>query len=223
MDNQPETTAAHLDEISILLIGNEEEQNEAVRLIDKHLRRPIVAKIRRSAIGLPSADLPDVYQEVLLDVLEAARKGQYDPDRSLLPFIFTVAYRRAIDRVRKISGKQVAEAELLDAITESLADTKVGEAWREVIAREEGRKMMEVIRNTIAKMPARQRQVASVVIERFPDTATLQEIRQEILGRTGEQLTVVAVKRARQEARKKIREQLVLGGYMERSGNGAPE
>lgn len=226
MDDRPKATGSNeldVEDVSILLIGSEEEQNEAIRLIDKHLRRPILAKIRQSAPGLASGELPDVYQDVLLSILEAARQKRYDADQPLLPFVFTVAYRRAIDRIRNSSRGQAAESELLDAVRDRLADTKVGEAWKNVVAQEDGRRMMESIRNAIAAMPERQRHVAAFVIEHFSDVPTMQEIQQQILERTGEHLTVVAVKRAWQEALQKIREQLVRGGYMGRHRNGAAE
>jgi hypothetical protein len=50
----------------------------------------------------------------------------------------------------------------------------------------------------------------------FPETPTLQQIQEEVHQGTGEQLTVVAIKSAWREARKKIREQLVREGYTER-------
>lgn len=202
------------EEISILLIGNADEQKRAISLIDKHLRNAIIYKIREAAIGLASHELPDVYQEVLMNVWNAARKGRYDPDKPLLPFLFLLAQRRAYDRVRKNTTRKNVEKELLDEVAENLKDTKVGEAWRIVAEKNEGRRILEIMRRTVSTMPKRQRQVASVVVELFPDVPSPQEIRAEIYERTGEQITVVAAKRARQEARAKIREVLIDAGYL---------
>ncbi|GAG15958.1 unnamed protein product, partial [marine sediment metagenome] len=129
MKDNPETgEAAGLDaeEVSILLIGDKEEQDEAIRLIDRHLRRPIAGVIRQAAPSLRAEELRDACQDVIVAVLEAAREKRYDPDRPLLPFIFTVARRKAIDRIRKKSRK-IGNTQVLDAIAETLADTKVGE------------------------------------------------------------------------------------------------
>jgi RNA polymerase sigma factor (sigma-70 family) len=203
------------EEVSILLIGNEEEQNEAIRLIDRHLRRALFGIIRRTAPSLTATEVQEIYQEILLGVWQKAKKQEYNADEPLLPLLFTIARRRAIDRVRKKSRKTGNE-QVLDAIVETLADTKVGEAWQNVASKHDGRRMMEAIRNIIARMPERQRLVASVVIDLFPETPTLQQIQEEIHRSTGEQLTVVTIKSARREARKKIREHLVRAGYMER-------
>jgi DNA-directed RNA polymerase specialized sigma24 family protein len=201
--------------VSILLIGNQEEQNEAIHLIDKHLRRVLFGVIRRAGLSLTADEVREVYQEVLLGIWQKAKKQQYNADEPLLPLLFTIARRKAIDRVRKKSRKTGGE-QILDAIAEILADTKVGEVWRNVVLKHDGRKMMEAMRNAIVRMPERQRLVASVVMDLFPETPTLQQIQEEVRRRTGVQLTVVAIKSAWREARKKIGEQLVRAGYMER-------
>jgi len=203
------------DKVSILLIGTEDEQNEAIRLIDKHLRKPVAGVIRRVAPSLRAEDLCDVYQDVILAILQSAREQRFDANQPLLPFIFTIARRRAIDRVRRKSRK-TANEQVLDVIAETLVDTKVGEAWRSVASKHDGRRMLEAIGSTISRLPERQRLVASVVVDLFPETPTLQRIQEEVHRGTGDQLTVVAIKSAWREGRKKIREQLVREGYTER-------
>lgn len=207
-------------EISILLIGNSKEQERAISLIDKHFKKAIIYKIRETAVSLAPDKLLDVYQEVLLNVWNAAQQERYDPDKPLLPFLFVLAQRRACDRVRKNETKKVYEGRLLDEVSESLKGTKIGEAWQIVAAKNEGRRMMDIIRRAIIRMPTRQRQVASVVIEHFPDVLSPQDVSEIIYRTTGEKITVVAAKRAWQEARNKIRELLADAGFMEDSADG---
>lgn len=208
------------EEISILLIGDSQEQERAISLIHKHLQKSIIYKIRVTAISLAPDELLDVYQEVLLNVWNAAKEKRYDPDKPLLPFLFMLAQRRAYDRLRKNEAKKIHESSLLDEVTESLKDTKVGEAWQIVAARNDGHRMMGIIRKTVVKMPTRQRQVASVVIKNFPEVLSPQDVSEVIYRTTGEKITVVAAKRAWQEARNKIREQLIDAGYMEDNADG---
>ncbi len=207
-------------EISILLIGNSKEQERAISLIDKHFKKAIIYKIRETAVSLAPDKLLDVYQEVLLNVWNAAQQERYDPDKPLLPFLFVLAQRRACARVRKNETKKVYEGRLLDEVSESLKGTKIGEAWQIVAAKNEGRRMMDIIRRAIIRMPTRQRQVASVVIEHFPDVLSPQDVSEIIYRTTGEKITVVAAKRAWQEARNKIRELLADAGFMEDSADG---
>jgi hypothetical protein len=151
----------------------------------------------------------------LLGLWQKAKKQEYDANEPLLPLLFTIAKRKAIDRVRRKSRKTGKE-QVLDAIADSLADTKVGEAWCNVASKHDGRRMLEAIGRAISRLPERQRLVASVVIDFFPEMPTLQQVQDDIHHRAGEQLTVVAIRSAWREARKKIREQLVREGYMER-------
>jgi DNA-directed RNA polymerase specialized sigma24 family protein len=151
-------------EISILLIGDSKEQEQAISLIDKHFKKAIIYRIRETALSLAPDELLDVYQEVLLNVWNAAQQKRYDPDRPLLPFLSTLAERRACDRVRKNETKKAYEGRLLDEVSEGLKGTKIGEAWQIVAVKNEGRRMMDTIRRAIVRMPTRQRQVASVVI-----------------------------------------------------------
>ena len=220
-DEVDKITADNVDteEISILLIGNDEEQKLALELIHQYLKKLLIWKIRNSALGLTSEEVIEVYQELLITIWKSAQKKQYDPDKPLLPFLFTLAQRRAIDRIRKNTRNQKNEDELLDDVFKNLKNTKVGEAWQIVASSENGSKMMEIFRQTAVKMPLHQRQVASVMIDHFPDEIPLPELREEIYKRTGEQLTIIAVKSARREVRTKIRQQLIKAGYMEDNSN----
>lgn len=201
------------EEISILLIGDKEEQNRAIVLINTHLREALVYRLRKTAQSVPPDEIMDMYHEVLLNVLTAAREQRYDPDQPLLPFLFMLAYRRACDRIRKKATREENESQLLEEVLQRLKNTKVGEAWELIAQKNDGRRMIEIIRRTIVAMPSRQRQVASVVIDCFPETPSMDKISDVIFKATGELITVVAIKRAWQEARSKIREQLVKAGY----------
>jgi len=67
--DNPATGAAtkfDAEEASILLIGTEDEQNEAIRLIDTHLRRVIFGVIRRAGPSLTAGEVLEAYQEILL-------------------------------------------------------------------------------------------------------------------------------------------------------------
>ena len=201
------------EEISILLIGDEHEQDRAIFLIDKHLREALVLRIRKTALSVPPDEIMDIYQEVLLNVLSAAREQRYDPDQPLLPFLFTLAHRRACDRIRKKTTVKENEGQVLEAVLQRLKNTKVGEVWKLVAQKNDGRWMMEIIRRTVVSMPNRQRQVAGVFIDCYPEIPSMDQIRTMIFEASGELLTVVAIKRAWQEARNKIRERLAEAGY----------
>jgi DNA-directed RNA polymerase specialized sigma24 family protein len=183
------------EEISRLLLGDEEEQNKAIFLIDKHLRRSVVYGIRKTALSVAPDEIMDIYQEVLLNVLTAAREQRYDPGKPLLSFLYMLAHRRACDRIRKKSTIEENENKLLEEVHRRLENTNVGEVWEQVAKKNDGSRMVKIIRQTVIGMPNRQRQVASVVIDFFPKIPSLDTIRDVIFKDTGELLTVVAIKK----------------------------
>lgn len=217
LDNEPkggQKGTVDLEEISILLIGDADERKQAISLIHDHLRRAIVHTIRQVGLSLTTSDVLDVYQEVLLCVHKIAAEGRYDPDKPLLPFLLTLARRRVCDRIRKSEGDRKNQEALVREISQNLADTEVGAAWKTVAARHDGENMLNLIRQAIIKMPSRQRQVAEVMIENCSESLTLHEICEQVQRKTGEMITTVAAKSARQEVRDKIRELLERKGYM---------
>jgi DNA-directed RNA polymerase specialized sigma24 family protein len=199
--------------IANLLGGNPKEQEEAIRLIDKQLRTVVVAKLRRTAPGLSPEEIVEAFQETLVGVWQMARSGWFDAKKPLVPLLLTIAQRKAIDGLRKREVNHVNYDEMFDAVDERLSRSRVGEAWRAVAANEDGRRIMIMIRGTAAVLPKRQHLVASAVMEFFPRIPSYEAIRDHIKQKTGEGLTTTAVKRAWQEARKKIREVLVREGY----------
>lgn len=199
--------------IASLLGGDPKEQEEAIRLIDQQLRTVVVAKLRRTAPGLSPEEIMETFQDTLVAVWQMARSRCFDARKPLLPLLLTIAQRRAIDALRKREVNRVSYDEMFDAVDERLSGSRVGEAWRAVAANEDGRRIMMMIRDTVARLPKRQHLVASAVVGFFPRVPSYEAIRDFIKQRNGVALTTTAVKRAWQEARKKIREVLVREGY----------
>jgi len=207
-----------VETIDILLIGNEEEMAEGIRRIDANFREKIVAIIRKKALSANEHDLRDIYQNVILSILECAKKGNYDPDaQKLVGFICKIAYRRAVDWVREKCG--IKEEHNTDIVVESTREivcgSKYNEPWQKAQSEEKRNLILETIRNLISKLKHRQRQIAEIIIANFPDLLSISDIKEQILRRYGENVTALAVKRARQEVYSKVKEALSIAGYGE--------
>jgi len=208
-------TEVDLETIDIYLIGDEKEIAEGIRLIDTHFREKIVWIIRKKALSAKQHDLYDIYQNVILSILECAKKGNYNPDaQKLESFIYTIAYRRAADWIR--DKCRIIEEYNTDLIVEStkeiICGSKYNENWQK--AQSEGKRglILDTIRNLIPKLKHRQRQVAEIIISKFPNLLDLPGIKRQILERYGEDVTTVAVKRARQEVYNNVKEALSIAG-----------
>jgi len=200
-----------VEDIDILLIGSEDEISEAVRQIHCKFKKHIVSVIRKRAPSAKPYDVEDIYQDVMVSILETARSGKYDPDATTLTgFIYTIAYRRAIDWLRKIGrNKEETNSDLLIAsVQEAISRSTFSENWEQKGKDGKRNKLLAEIRNLIPKLKLRQRQVAEAIYESFPDLLSDSDIKNLIYQRHKDDVTVIAVKRARQEVYKKLRELL---------------
>ena len=209
-------TNVDLETIDILLIGDEDEIAEGIRLIDALFREKIVGIIRKKALSAKSYDLLDIYQNVILSILECARKGNYNPDaQKLESFIYTITYRRAMDWLRNKCGirEEHNTDMVVKSVQEAISGSKYDEVWQR--AQSEGKRalLLETIQNLIPRLKGRQRQIAEIIYENIPKWLGLADIKKQILQRYGEDISIVAVKRARQEVRNKIKESLEQTGY----------
>jgi len=211
-----ENTNVDLETINICLIGDEEEIAEGIRLIHLHLRDKIVGIIRKKALSADEHDLRDIYQNVILSILERCRRGKYNPDaQKLESLIYRIAYRRAVDWVREKCGlREEYNSDLLvEATQEIIGGSKYNEYWQKAQLEEKRNLVLETIRKLIPRLKHRQRQIAEVIIQGFPNLYEVSDIKKQLLERYGEDVTTVGVKRARQEVINKIKESLERCGY----------
>lgn len=211
-----------VETIDILLIGNEEEITEGIRLIDANFKEKIVEIIRKRALSANPDDLFDIYQEVMLGIYKNAREGKYDPGtkkKTLMAFIYKIASNKAIDWLRrKYAQKRKRDTDqdvLIDSVAEIIKDSSVYESWQNAHQNEERAIILETIRNLVPRLKHRQRQVAEIIVENFPKLLSLLDIKKQLLERYGEDVTTVAVKSARQEVYNKVKEALSITGYGE--------
>ena len=89
-----------------LLVGDVEEIQEGLCLIHYQLRDRTCGWLRSRYPGMSAEDLADAWGDTLLGVLKAAREGRFDPDRPLMRWLLTIAYRRAADITRRNTSWQ---------------------------------------------------------------------------------------------------------------------
>ncbi len=65
--------------------------------------RPVVSFRVKKSIGVQTPDWEDVVNEVMINVVEKLKKGEFRGDSSVGTFIYTITSRRIIDFIRKKS------------------------------------------------------------------------------------------------------------------------
>ena len=197
------------ERIRSLLCGGDREVAEALTQIVCHLRTSLCGWLRRNFPGLTPEDLADTWQETLLSVITAVRSGRFDARRPLIPWLCTIAYRRATDVTRRRSSARDA----LAAVGRAIAGTSTGQRWKELDAQERT-EALELTLEHIETLPNLQRLVLRTFSDHYPESRDMNVLRDLVSRTRGEQATLASVKRALQEGRRKLRE------FLQRNGHG---
>jgi DNA-directed RNA polymerase specialized sigma24 family protein len=198
-----------------LVCGDDADFVEALKMIDTKFKPKIVEVIRKKALSANEHDLLDIYQEVLSSIFECAKKGTYNPGAQKLEnFIRTIAYRRAIDWVRKKCDTQEEynTDKIIDSVNQIVSESKYGFLWEKAQNEEKINLILSTILKLIPQLKHRQRQVAEVIIEDFPKYLEDANIKERILQRYGEEVSIIAVRRSKQEVLSKVKEALPESG-----------
>ena len=192
-------------EIKLLLLGKTDEVVEGFNRIDRILRKKVACWVRHRRPALHPQDLADVWQETLIDLHKMVVKEQFDADGSLTSLLCTIAERRAIDLIRKNGNTVTLDEEALAAVAASLRGTEIGMRWR-ALDRLERKEVLDSLGVWIRELPAKQRLVMQVFRDGYPETKKMKTLREQVSAASGEEETLASVKRALQEARKKLNE-----------------
>lgn len=184
-----------------LLAGDESGIAEAFQRIERTLRGKFMQGARDRMPWLGAEDLADIWQDTLRDLLSAIRGGRVDLGRALRPWLWTVFQRRALDHV----GEERRQRLMWERAKERLRGTSVG-ALVESLSAEERARVMGRIRRAVETLPERQKAVIQTFIERYPLLKTREDLRRALSERTGKEETGASVRRAMEEARRKVAE-----------------
>jgi DNA-directed RNA polymerase specialized sigma24 family protein len=194
-------------EVCALLAGGDEEVNQAVTLIDRHLRGRLCRWLHRRCPGLSADDLDDAWSEALLGVLRAARRRYFRPDRPLFGWLCHIVGARGTDALRK----HTVRAAVLTPLRPGCHD--VPARGPSVFAQVSGGEIRALLHDAIARLPPQQRLVLHVFVSQYPATARASVLREQASLLAGAVLTESAVRRALDEERRKLRALFLRCGY----------
>ncbi len=188
------------------LLGTPQEQEDAILLLFDRFRRPLMSFLADLFADLDPDERASAVHDSFRTVLKMSTDGELDPDKPLTGLLFTVAKRRAIDARRKNSRRIRAERALAEEVGGYLAGTETGRDWKLVVTLEKAAQVGDELRRFVGTLKGRQRRVASVMADFLTDWLTNQEIAQEVFDRTGERMTTMEVKGAKNALMAKFRE-----------------
>lgn len=79
----------------------EQKQRELDEIITKY--RPVVSFRVKKSLGASNPDWEDVVNEIILNVVEKIKKGEFRGESSIGTFIYTITSRRIVDYIRQKS------------------------------------------------------------------------------------------------------------------------
>ena len=191
-----------------LLQGEYRDVAQALGQIMDHLRDGLCGWLRRHFPGLSPEDLADAWQDTLVAVLTAVRQNRFDANRPLIPWLCTIAYRRATDLTRRKSS----HTDALAAVGREIAATSTGRRPKGLSSDERG-EALELTLQHIATLPPMQKIVLQTFSDYYPETANMETLRVMVAKIRGEETTLASVKRALQEGRRKLKEFLERNGH----------
>lgn len=191
-------------------IGNEREREDALRALHQKYRFLVAHRISTVGPGLSPDAVVSAVQDTFVNLFRLVTAGEFDEKKRLLPLIFTLAKRRAIDELRKKFSCQAeflkklqSDDEFAEHVGRHIIGTDAGFQWRMVTARNRAAEVQEILRQIIPTLPPLQRLVAQIASPHFWDI-TDKDIADAIFEVTGERHTVVSIRSARNQIRAKV-------------------
>jgi DNA-directed RNA polymerase specialized sigma24 family protein len=194
------------DVVKLGLMGNDPEREQALESVYEHYSLDILRFLERKLPGLPT----DLGVNAMLDAFKALNEEvlarTFDYDKPLRNWLIRVARNKGVDELRRISRRTLGNSEFFDTVGECLANTEVGRQWRLYTKTRAADEIAQEFRDFLLTLPPVQRQVGQIMADSFPDAIPEEEICDEIFRRVGKRPTVVQVKSAKREIRKKFKD-----------------
>ena len=179
----------------------------AIELLDTTTRsRSSNTSNARRGVGSSPMSLCVAYQETMLAFIEKIREEGFDHRRPLR-MVYCIAKRKGFDQLRSRRHRMNTNADdFLGAVAASLKNSEVGARWT-LITPSERKNSVEIVLAEAAKLPERQKIVATCYIDCFEiviNEGSFRALAEEVSRVTGKQETVAAVKSAWHVAKKRI-------------------
>ncbi|MCI0534083.1 MAG: hypothetical protein L0Z50_02530 [Verrucomicrobiales bacterium] len=206
MATKPATVSADEDEIKLNLCGTTAQRQRALETLWIDRRDEVMAYVERHFPGLPSGTGAEIVASAFEDLVEKIDDPKFDWDEPLRPLLIKIAYRRAVDELRKWQIRPMSKADFYDFAGEEVLETDIAQAWAVQVRSGEANETHQKFRDFVLTLPRLQRQIGQVIAENLPERLEHSAICDEVFRRTGKRPTGAAIKSALRELRRKFRE-----------------
>lgn len=201
-----------------LAIGSPAEQQDALRFAWTKYRKRVAGFIYHCAPGLSPDSVATATNDAFRGLYKKATGGTFDPDKPLLPLLFTIAKARTVDELRrKFSRRAEFESRLrtdddfAEEVGRRITGTDVGFHWRLAVSQGKALELKEIFLQFVGTLPPVQRVVAQIIADALPGDLADADIANVIFSETGSRPTVVQIRSARNQMEMKFRTLLERG------------
>ena len=160
-------------------------------------------------------DIADIYQDVIVELIEAVKKPKFDPAEPMR-LVYRIAYTNTKDFLKKRGIRSAANLDdCLAYLADDLKDTDVQLRWK-YLTDEKKRDFNSALFEIVCNLPNMQRVTAIVFITRFKEvreTDLFTAVAEGVREFANTDITAAAAKGNWYRARKKIAEELLRRGF----------
>jgi len=200
------TVSADEDEIKLNLCGTTAQRQRALETLWIERQEEVMSYVERRFPGLPSETGAEIVASAFEDLVEKIDDPKFDWNQSLRPLLIKIAYRRAVDELRKWQVRPMSKADFYDFVGEEVKETATAQAWAVQVRVNEANETHQKFRDFVLTLPGLQRQIGQVIADNLPERLEHSEVCDEVFRRTGSRPTSAAIKSALRELRRKFRE-----------------
>jgi DNA-directed RNA polymerase specialized sigma24 family protein len=201
------------EELDDLFRDNPKDGVEALYLDFRHEIAGYIRCVGHGALQIH--DIRNILQDVFVAMIEVAKKPTFDPNEPM-KLVYTIAFRKTKQFLRDF-GYEAADNldNCLEYLAEDFKNTDVELRWK-FLGPEKQQEFYDALMEIIAGLSDMQRLCATAFVDCYKDIRgrnIFAKVRELVVKRRKEDITVAAVKRNWHEARKKIEEQLNSRGF----------
>ncbi len=165
--------------------------------------------------ALDANDIADIYQDVIVELIKAARKPNFDPTEPMR-LVYRIAYTNTKDFLKKRGIRSAANLDdCLNFLTEDLATTDVQLRWK-YLTEDQRKEFNNALFEIVTDLPEMQRVTAIVFITRYKEireTNLFSAVAEGVREFSGKDITAAAAKGNWYRARKRIAEEFRRRGF----------
>jgi DNA-directed RNA polymerase specialized sigma24 family protein len=216
--------------IKALLLGNDQAVASGLNWIDQTYRYKFCGLLRRRFPSLSPDDIRDVWQDALVSLYRMTTQGKFDGEGPLDGLLWQLAFRRGQDRLRR----NATWLRPIDNLMQEVPNAELRDKWQ-ALNELQRREIVQLICDSIARLPPRQKLVWRVYVAHFPKSQRLDYLTEQVRRANGDVpggelrsegepssdreplrggvLTKKAVSNALYAGREKVRDDLKRKGY----------